>query len=295
MSNQSIHSIISVAKEDLSTQTNHQSSVTNSDKFSSYLDDVTNKTVSLESIFQRAADKYNVDVNLLKAIAKAESAFNPNVTSHAGAMGIMQLMPATAKSLGVKDAYDPEQNIMGGAKLISQLLKQYNGNTQLALAAYNAGSGNVKKYGGIPPFKETQNYVIKVQKYYKEGVAIPSDKQNVSATNSNRTAAFTTNPAPYSTSTSNLDVLNEPTKDSAIINIHPMLEASLNAMDAQDKLLDSLQKMLTDFGNSEDNAYSYDEYSRFLRIYLDSIALNTSSKEDNESDYKNYLDIMRRI
>ena len=120
----------------------------------------------LQKYFEKAAKKYNVDVKFLKSIAKAESNFNPNAVSHCGAVGVMQLMPATAKGLGVKNSYDPEENIMGGAKLISGLLKKYNGDKSLALAAYNAGSGNVKKYGGIPPFKETQNYVKKVLNFY---------------------------------------------------------------------------------------------------------------------------------
>ena len=115
--------------------------------------------VGLDAIFQAASLKYGVPVNMLKAVAKAESDFRPNVTSKSGAMGIMQLMPGTAKALGVTDAYDPEQNIMGGAKYLSQMLDKFGGDTQLALAAYNAGPGNVTKYGGIPPFKETQNYV----------------------------------------------------------------------------------------------------------------------------------------
>lgn len=119
----------------------------------------------LDDIFKEAASKYGVSENLLKAVAKAESGFNANAVSSAGAIGIMQLMPSTAASLGVTDPYDAAQNIMGGAKLLSRLLKKYNGDTSLALAAYNAGSGNVDKYGGIPPFKETQNYVSKVLAY----------------------------------------------------------------------------------------------------------------------------------
>jgi hypothetical protein len=120
----------------------------------------------LQGYFEEAAAKYNVDVNLLKAIAKAESNFNASATSSAGAMGIMQLMPSTARSLGISDAYNAYDNIMGGAKVISQHLKKYNGDVSLALAAYNAGSGNVDKYGGIPPFTETKNYVKKVLSYY---------------------------------------------------------------------------------------------------------------------------------
>ena len=125
----------------------------------------------LESYFKEASEKYNVDINLLKAIAKAESGFNPSATSSAGAMGIMQLMPATAKALGISDAYDAHDNIMGGAQVIAQNLKKYDGDISLALAAYNAGGGNVDKYGGIPPFKETQNYVKKVLEYYNNAQA----------------------------------------------------------------------------------------------------------------------------
>ena len=122
----------------------------------------TTAPADLEPIFEQAAQQYGISKDLLKAVAKAESNFNPSVVSSAGAIGVMQLMPDTAKSLGVTNPYDATKNIMGGARYLSQLLSQYNGDTSLALAAYNAGSGNVAKYGGIPPFKETQNYVNKV-------------------------------------------------------------------------------------------------------------------------------------
>lgn len=120
----------------------------------------------LNTYFKEAAEIYNVDAKFLKAIAKAESNFDPSATSRSGAMGIMQMMPATAKENGVTNAYDAKDCIMGGARLISKLLTKYNGDKSLALAAYNAGSNNVAKYGGIPPFKETQNYVKKVLEYY---------------------------------------------------------------------------------------------------------------------------------
>lgn len=145
--------------------------------FSAYLDNAN----SLDDIFRRASQKYNISIDLLKAVAKAESNFNPNAVSKAGAQGVMQLMPATAKELGVVNPFDPEQNIMGGAKYLSGLLKKYDGDVCLALAAYNAGSGNVKKYGGIPPFKETQNYVVKVMGYMKENITIPATASKLSS------------------------------------------------------------------------------------------------------------------
>ncbi|MCI9426397.1 MAG: lytic transglycosylase domain-containing protein [Eubacterium sp.] len=142
--------------------------------FSSFLK--TEKT--LEDIYTEASQTYGVSVDLLKAMTRQESNFNPNATSRSGAQGLMQLMPATAASLGVTNAYDPYQNIMGGAQYIRKMLDKYNGNVSLALAAYNAGSNNVDKYGGIPPFAETQNYVAKITQYLAEGVDIP-DSQTV--------------------------------------------------------------------------------------------------------------------
>lgn len=121
---------------------------------------------TLNTYFKEASIAYNVDVKLLKAIAKTESDFDPSNTSSAGAMGIMQIMPETAKYLGVTNAYDARQCIMGGAKYIAEKYKLYDGNLSLTLASYHAGSGNVKKYGGVPPFSE--KYVQKVLKYYNE-------------------------------------------------------------------------------------------------------------------------------
>lgn len=120
---------------------------------------------AMDAIFEKAAARYGVSADVLKAIGKVESNFNASAVSKAGAVGVMQLMPKTAGSLGVTNPYDAEQNIMGGAKYISQMLNRYDGNLELALAAYNAGPGNVKKYGGVPPFAETQNYVKKVTSY----------------------------------------------------------------------------------------------------------------------------------
>ena len=123
------------------------------------------KTTKYDEYFKKAAQKYDVPESLLKAIAKAESNFNARDVSGSGAMGVMQLMPETARGLGVDDPFDPEQNIMGGAKCIAQKLKEFNGDVKLALAAYNAGSGSVRRAGGVP--SRCNAYVNKVLSYQK--------------------------------------------------------------------------------------------------------------------------------
>ncbi|GAB6443994.1 lytic transglycosylase domain-containing protein [Bacillus luti] len=115
-----------------------------------------------DDIIVEMAEKYGVDPNLVKKVVKTESDFNPKTVSRAGAMGLMQLMPDNVKEQGVKDPFNPRQNIEGGVKELKGYIKKYNGDLVLSLAAYNAGAGNVRKYGGVPPFKETQNYIKKI-------------------------------------------------------------------------------------------------------------------------------------
>jgi len=116
----------------------------------------------------KIAGEEGVDPDLVTAIMRAESGGKQLARSSKGASGLMQLMPPTAKEMGVTDLNDPLQNIRGGTKYIKKMLDRHDGDVQLALAAYNAGPGNVRKYGGIPPFKETQNYVKKVGSFYKQ-------------------------------------------------------------------------------------------------------------------------------
>lgn len=292
---------------------------TKSTDFSKELKTAKQKTTTLDAIFQKAADTYHVDVNLLKAMAKAESEFQNNCTSHCGAKGIMQLMPATAKYLGVKDPYDPEQNIMGGAKYISRLLKQYNGNVNLALAAYNAGSGNVKKYGGIPPFKETQNYIRKINGFMKKGVTIPSslnvvpnksgtDYSSVKVTKAasqknsanavtahdssniapaeKTSAAVTDTTAKESTPTvadTIAKAMAEVSNDNvAIVNLTDTQQSEIARLQQEYAALNAMEVVLAKLSRANSEEEAEEAAERLLQANLDLIAVdNLSTKEDS--------------
>mgnify|MGYP003605626166 FL=1 len=146
---------------------------------------------AFDHIIQQAAQQHGVSEGLIKAVMHTESGFNVNARSPVGAQGLMQLMPATARRFNVSNAYDPQENIMAGAKYLAWLLKRFNGNTSLALAGYNAGEGNVAKYGGVPPFRETQDYVRRVtsrfSNLYASGVNASSSNSAITANNNSNT------------------------------------------------------------------------------------------------------------
>jgi hypothetical protein len=132
-------------------------------------------TIAYNDTIAEAADLYKLDPNLIRAIIRAESAFNPFAVSRAGAQGLMQLMPAVAEELNVLDPFDPRQNIFGGARYLRSLLDRNDGNLDRAVASYNAGPAAVARYDGIPPYRETRNYVKKVNLFLKNAKSSQSD------------------------------------------------------------------------------------------------------------------------
>ena len=123
----------------------------------------------IDAAIDRAAARHNVDPSLVRSVVKVESNFNPNAVSRKGAMGLMQLMPSTARSLNVSNPFDPQQNVDAGVRHLRRLLDSYGGDVRLSLAAYNAGSGAVARSAGVPHFRETQNYVRRITNLYNGG------------------------------------------------------------------------------------------------------------------------------
>jgi len=123
----------------------------------------------VDAAIEQAAARHNVDPNLVRSVIKVESNFNPNAVSRKGAMGLMQLMPSTARSLHVSNPFDPQQNVDAGVRHLKKLLESYGGNIRLSLAAYNAGAGAVARSAGVPHYSETQNYVRRITEIYYGG------------------------------------------------------------------------------------------------------------------------------
>jgi len=126
----------------------------------------TGRLSQYDDIINDASNTYGVDKNLIKSVILTESAANEKAVSNAKAKGLMQLVDSTASDMGVNNVWNPKENIFGGTKYLSEMLRKYNGNVNLALASYNAGPENVEKYGGVPPFEETQNYIKRVIGYF---------------------------------------------------------------------------------------------------------------------------------
>ena len=171
-------------QDDVQNSTSDEESISKIEKVKDALNlkskiDIQAQTANVEELIEAFSNQYNVDSDFIKAIIKQESGFNSNATSKKGAMGLMQLMPSTAESMGVTNAYDPSQNIEGGVKYLRGLLDKFDNNKELALAAYNAGPTAVKKYGGIPPYKETQNYVDAIMSAYAQMKSIENPQGGI--------------------------------------------------------------------------------------------------------------------
>ena len=226
---------------------------------------------------------------MLKAVAYNESRFLPDVTSSSGAMGIMQLMPGTASAMGVENAYDPYQNIMGGAKLLRNLSDMYDGNTSLMLAAYAAGTGTVAKYGGVPPLDSVNQYISRIYDIMESGVAqnVPDVNYNVDGSSALATAE---NPASgnattvkTSTAGSNHTGSSNPYAGSMLAGSTPLAKtgetATTNIYDYRSS-------------NTLNNMLSYSEYDLLITFYenmLDIISNMGGSGSDNDDSLSSYL------
>lgn len=261
---------------------NSADSVSNGSTNGISFDDIYNSqtgTKNLEDIFQSVSAEYGVPISLLKAVAQAESDFDTNAVSGCGASGIMQLMPETAAGLGVEDVFDAEQNITGGAKMLAYLLNDYNGNTTLALAAYNAGSGAVAKYGGVPPYEETRNYIAKINNILNGG--LEADTSGISIEKNQSVAA--------SASTTSLNLtssVNSTTSNSAL-NSSSSRTTSANSGPITNPI------KIVDEKDQASEVFSYENYLKFLEIYQDMMSAvfksSSADSEDSVDSFQNYI------
>ncbi|MCI8593418.1 MAG: lytic transglycosylase domain-containing protein [Lachnospiraceae bacterium] len=218
---------------------------------------------SMDAIFEEAAQTYQVPVALLKAVGKVESDFNPKAVSSAGAQGVMQLMPGTAKELGVTDPFDARSNIMGGAKYLAQKLKKYNGDIDLTLAAYNAGSGTVAKYGGVPSF--TRKYIEKVKSYMGQ----------------NLTTGKTVNTQTCSQTTSAARAYSQPAQTSGIQTSSASTVAQLETVS---NILERVKNGYSDYGQ-EDAQY----YTQMMKLQMQNQAIGALGQLLSDDEEKEAL------
>lgn len=259
--------------------------------FDNVINNISSGSESLDDIFNEVSNEYGVNVNLLKAVAKAESDFDTEAVSYCGAQGIMQLMPTTAESLGVEDPFDARQNITGGAKMLAYLLDDYNGNVTLALAAYNAGSGSVSKYGGVPPYKETLGYIDRINDIL--GGALSSDSTTIDGAGATDLS--------QSIYVGDTGIMVDSQNNSQQGENNQELSALRNQITANKyNISDAVLKSRASSGTSSSNVlFSYDDYKYVINTYkvilskllAVSSTINTSDDSNTyNTAYNNYSD-----
>lgn len=259
--------------------------------FDNVINNISSGSESLDDIFNEVSNEYGVNVNLLKAVAKAESDFDTEAVSYCGAQGIMQLMPTTAESLGVEDPFDARQNITGGAKMLAYLLDDYNGNVTLALAAYNAGSGSVSKYGGVPPYKETLGYIDRINDIL--GGALSSDSTTIDGAGATDFS--------QSICVGDTGIMVDSQNNSQQGENNQELSALRNQITANKyNISDAVLKSRASSGTSSSNVlFSYDDYKYVINTYKAilskllavSSTINTSDDSNTyNTAYNNYSD-----
>ena len=259
--------------------------------FDNVINNISSGSESLDDIFNEVSNEYGVNVNLLKAVAKAESDFDTEAVSYCGAQGIMQLMPTTAESLGVEDPFDARQNITGGAKMLAYLLDDYNGNVTLALAAYNAGSGSVSKYGGVPPYKETLGYIDRINDIL--GGALSSDSTTIDGAGATDLS--------QSICVGDTGIMVDSRNNSQQGENNQELSALRNQITANKyNISDAVLKSRASSGTSSSNVlFSYDDYKYVINTYkvilskllAVSSTINTSDDSNTyNTAYNNYSD-----
>lgn len=259
--------------------------------FDNVINNISSGSESLDDIFNEVSNEYGVNVNLLKAVAKAESDFDTEAVSYCGAQGIMQLMPTTAESLGVEDPFDARQNITGGAKMLAYLLDDYNGNVTLALAAYNAGSGSVSKYGGVPPYKETLGYIDRINDIL--GGALSSDSTTIDGAGATDLS--------QSICVGDTGIMVDSQNNSQQGENNQELSALRNQITANKyNISDAVLKSRASSGTSSSNVlFSYDDYKYVINTYkailskLLAVSSNINTSDDSNTyntAYNNYSD-----